>query len=116
MKRTVMLVLTMALCFFATACAGSQKNDNNDKEAIDNTSAASVISSDVPTKESIENQLHIIAENSSIWLNNTEDGASGFAVTDLDHNGRLEIIFSSLQGTGFYSYIKYGKSTENLTG
>ena len=104
MKRTVILVLTIALCFSVTACFSSQKSGHDDKEALDNTSAALVISSDVPTKESIENQLHIIAENSSTWLNNTEDGASGFAVTDLDHNGRLEIIFSSLQGTGFYSY------------
>ncbi|WP_367565976.1 hypothetical protein [Lacrimispora sp.] len=104
MKRTAILILTIALCFSTTACVSGQKNSSDDKDEPYSTPAASVISSDVPTKESVENQLRVISENSSMWLNDTDDGSSGFAVTDLDHNGRLEIIFSSCQGTGFYSY------------
>ena len=50
-------------------------------------------------------QIDLIAANSSLWKQDVEFGNWGYTVTDLDHNGRLEIISASVQGTGFYTYI-----------
>ena len=50
-------------------------------------------------------QLDLIAENASLWKQTEVFGLWGYAVTDLDQNGRLEIISASVQGTGFYTLI-----------
>ena len=53
----------------------------------------------------ISDQINLIAANANLWKQNIDFGLWGFAVTDLDHNGRLEILAASVQGTGFYTYI-----------
>lgn len=53
-----------------------------------------------------QSQLELFAANRSQWLSviNTEVSAPVFfAVTDLDQNGRLEILASFCQGTGHFS-------------
>ena len=54
----------------------------------------------------VSEQIDLIAANAELWKQDVEFGLWGFTVTDLDHNGRLEIISASVQGTGFYTYIK----------
>lgn len=51
-------------------------------------------------------QLELIAENADLWKQEMEYGQWGYTVTDLDLNGRLEIISASLQGTGMYTYVQ----------
>lgn len=53
-------------------------------------------------------QLQLIAENAALWIGDTEETAEPYfyAVTDLDQNGRLEIIQSVCQGTGLFTYTK----------
>lgn len=53
----------------------------------------------------VSDQLDLIAANADMWKQDIDFGQWGFTVTDLDHNGRLEIISASVQGTGFYTYI-----------
>lgn len=53
-----------------------------------------------------EEQLQQIAANRDLWLFDLEpDSASAwfFAVTDLDHNGQLELLSTTCQGTGHFS-------------
>ena len=64
----------------------------------------------------IEAQINLIAENSSLWKQDVEFGNWGYTVTDLDHNGRLEIISASVQGTGFYTYILAYEVSEDGNG
>ena len=64
----------------------------------------------------IETQISLIAENSSLWKQDVEFGNWGYTVTDLDHNGRLEIISASVQGTGFYTYILAYEVSEDGNG
>ncbi|HPF29391.1 MAG TPA: hypothetical protein PLZ77_04705 [Lachnospiraceae bacterium] len=52
--------------------------------------------------EEIRSQLVLIAENRDLWIGDP-DGFYGYAVTDLDHNARLEIITSICEGTGLYT-------------
>ena len=53
----------------------------------------------------IDSQIELIAQNKDLWKQDIEFGTWGYTITDLDHNGRLEIISASVQGTGFYTYI-----------
>ncbi len=45
-----------------------------------------------------------------------EENNGGFAVTDLDRNGRLEIVFSTNMGTGRYSYNSFYEVNEEYDG
>ncbi|MBR6089789.1 MAG: hypothetical protein IKP86_07640 [Anaerolineaceae bacterium] len=50
-------------------------------------------------------QLDLIAAHTDQWRQGVDYGTWGYIVTDLDQNGRLEIISASVQGTGFYTYL-----------
>ena len=63
------------------------------------------VSAAVSAVPEVSNQLDLIAANADMWKQDVEFGLWGFTVTDLDHNGLLEIISASVQGTGFYTYI-----------
>ena len=68
--------------------------------------------------QSIYNQLQIMAENKDLWIENLEfaDELYQYAVTDLDHNGRYEVIVSNMGGTGHYTYSRFFEMNENYDG
>lgn len=53
-----------------------------------------------------QEQIKLLANSVDIWRvpNDLEYEPYYYTVTDLDHNGRLEIIGASTQGTGIYTY------------
>ena len=60
--------------------------------------------------ETVEEQIELISSQSDMWLENngSEVGLYCYAVTDLDHNGRLEVIASSgSQGSGGHTMSVY---------
>lgn len=63
------------------------------------------VSAAVSAAPEVSDQLDLIAANAGMWKQDVDFGLWGFTVTDLDHNGLLEIISASVQGTGFYTYI-----------
>jgi len=66
----------------------------------------------------IENQLQIIAENQKLWAGNPDFACDiyKYAVTDLDRNGRYEIMISNHGGTGLYTYTKFYEINETYDG
>ncbi len=55
----------------------------------------------------VQSQIRLLAANGDTWLSRLELDQYipyQFAVTDLDRNGRLELLLSTFQGTGHYSY------------
>lgn len=67
----------------------------------------------------VEKQIDVIMENIDTWSLSTDEdiyAPYGYAITDLDQNGRLEIIASSCQGTGIYTYSNYYEVNEGLNG
>lgn len=58
-------------------------------------------------------QIELIAANKTLWEQDYDYIVWGYVVTDMDHNGRFEIISSSVQGTGFYSYNKAYEVSED---
>lgn len=54
-----------------------------------------------------EDQIKLLADSQSQWQQPEEPGTPYYyAVTDLDRNGRLEILAMSTQGTGVFTYGK----------
>lgn len=72
---------------------------------------------DIP--ETYEKQLDLILACRGQWEDSCAYGDSApyyYAVTDLNQNGRLEILSSVVQGTGYYSYNSFLEVKEDLTG
>ena len=71
-------------------------------------------------KTYIDAQIRLISGNPALWvhkgadhINNTDNYK--FCVTDLDQNGRLEVINSAIIGTGLYSESYYFEVDETYT-
>ena len=66
----------------------------------------------------IETQFQIINDHKEQWISTMDyaNDAYHYAVTDLDQNGRLEIITSNTGGTGYYTYSQYYEINETLDG
>ena len=69
-------------------------------------------------KSSYVNQWDVIARNKDMWLTYMDyaNDVQRYTVTDLDENGRLEIIVSSMGGTGNYSYNRFYEVNETFDG
>ena len=63
-------------------------------------------------------QWDVIARNKDMWLTYMDyaNDVQCYTVTDLDENGRLEIIVSSMGGTGNYSYNRFYEVNETFDG
>ncbi|MBR3888242.1 MAG: hypothetical protein IKJ32_04000 [Clostridia bacterium] len=70
-------------------------------------------SGDTSTQKDLE-QLNVILNNKELWYKDDEFDQYSYAVTDLDQNGRLEIISSICQGTGLYTYTTIYEVNETL--
>lgn len=104
----VIIVILAIVVIIATAFVSINRNEKE-----------TVVPHVEETNISKEKQLKVILDNQSMW-SLASDGEShdtyGYAVTDLDQNGRLEIIASSCNGTGLYTHTKYYEVNENADG
>ena len=83
------------------------------------------MTAELNTQEEIEEeedmvyrQLSLIAQNRQLWLEDYESLGYivHYAVTDLDQNGRYEIIISGMGGTGLYTTSRIFEVNESLDG
>jgi hypothetical protein len=104
------MALTMAGCEAADAASDSDA-------AFDDLPSQSISESSNSDTTTYDSQLQLIANNVAVWMGDTELVAEPFyyAVTDLDQNGQLEIIQSSCQGTGLYTYTSLWEVNANGT-
>ena len=65
--------------------------------------------------DSAEAQLKLLAENFSSFQPSDAADPWSYTVTDLDHNGRLELIAASVQGAGRSTYVKAWEVNEDGT-
>lgn len=66
----------------------------------------------------IQEQLNLIADQLGQCLAPADyaNDANYYAVTDLDQNGRLELIVANVGGTGMYTYSTFYEVNESLDG
>lgn len=98
-KRIVGLLLVAALVVVSTGCSG-RPNEITTKD----------MDSDVTSGGSMEEQLKVMAKHWDQWLDreNRKKPYLTYAVTDLDQNGRWELIVSAdRQGSGKFTVTDY---------
>ncbi len=61
-------------------------------------------------------QRALIERSRNVWEPDLEYETWFFAITDLDHNGRLELLLASLQGSGLYTWVNVWEGNENYSG
>lgn len=98
-KYLICAAAAAALCLTLTGCSLFAHDNEKDNTVAD-----------------ADAQLEIIAENKALWLDSSDYGIFSYTVTDLDHNGRLEIIASTCQGTGLFSYNRIFEINEAKDG
>lgn len=105
--------IAVLVIFCIAAFMTIPKKDDKNKGTADNEEQTTTINSQ-DESEDIGVQLGVIAENVELWRVEYEDiiGQVSYAVTDLDQNGRLEVVVSDMGGTGSYSYSRFYEVNE----
>lgn len=134
MKRKSLTAVIMG-CLIGLAGCGAEAEGDIEPTGTENTedilqSDAEENSGTGDTKDSTESlpeessgkslnaQLQVIAECRDLWMQAAEYAGDfcQYAVTDLDHNGRYEIIVAEVTGTGIYTYSSFYEVNENYDG
>ena len=107
MKKWFAIFLAAAMVFGLAACTSSENAPEAEPE---------VVRSDVPA----EDQIDVIVASKDLWLEPAEEYATFYAVTDLNNNGRLEVIRCAQTGEwwsedAFFEMSQDGKTLEALT-
>ncbi len=63
-------------------------------------------------------QWRLIAEQKDMWVNYMDyaNDLQQYTIVDMDGNGRLEVIVSSMGGTGSYTYTRFYEVNESFDG
>ena len=103
MKKLLCIGLALALIFALAACSGTQQPAEDPQEEP-------VVPAD-PAE-----QVKLIAENRDLWLVTDPQQADfmSYAVTDLDENGRLELIATTTEGSGRFSSTQFWEISEDF--
>lgn len=102
------LVLVLLVSLLLSACSLSDMLQPLDGPGMENTA---------PSEPTAQEQIRLLINQAERWKQVDESGSSLFyyAVTDLDWNGRLEIIAASTQGTGIFTYGTMYEVSEDYT-
>ena len=102
MKKYLSILLCLALCASMAACSSSEPAPEPEEPAV----------SGEP-----EDQVKLIAENKDLWLVTDVNEADQYqyAVTDLDENGRMELISTVMEGTGRFSTTRFYEVSEDFS-
>ena len=110
----IRMIIT-ALTLFASVLSGCGKySDSLNNGELESSLA---FSAESRTEKDIERQIQVIADSMDLWVGLTDyGGIYQYTVTDLDQNGRLELITSINQGTGRFTYSSYYEINEVMDG
>ena len=138
MKKFLSLILAVVLVFSLCACAqvtittsSETKSSESAPAATADTSAAAAadtstaaaeatpVATPAPTTapaSAAESQLNLLFANFSKMNPGTDAADTYYAVTDLDHNGRLELLGAQTSGTGMITTAKFFEVNESYDG
>ncbi len=119
MKHRMTPALLLLCCMLLCGCGRKQ----NAETAAVTAPAPAVTAEPAATPEPArppmtEAEQRVLIEHSrSTWLPAERTAETWFyTVCDLDHNGRLEVMTASLQGTGLYTWVDVWEVNETCTG
>ena len=104
MKKLVAILLLTSMLTALTACGGALAPDDSQMQQKETAYADSAAAQQL----SFEEQKQIIEDNRELWaFTEPYDSPWFYTYTDLDHNGRLEVIAATTQGSGIYTYANF---------
>ena len=131
MKKTISAVLIFMILLTLTACGQKSSTAENESKAASGTTEKTAIEdsagpasettakaaaeeerADMPAAQDVpplEEQRRILEENRGLWAFEEEEYSPDwyYAFTDLDHNGLLEVLSASTQGSGIFTYAHF---------
>lgn len=133
MKKILLCFLLAALVLSLAACKNKGKLSLPllpDKETTTEEPTTEEPTTEEPTTEeptteeptsmepemAYEDQIAFLAANYSKWVKTDPAVPYSYAVTDLDRNGRLEVVASVCMGTGFFTYTEIWEINETFDG
>lgn len=120
MKKTLLVCLFLGVIMLLNGCAvKSEVQEPSSTEIIvSSVQEVSEPAESVESKEenSVEDQIAVIGKNLSTWSGEVEYSQYGYAVTDLNQNGRLEIVAATCQGSGLYTDCNIYEVNDDCTG
>ena len=137
--KKLLLILTLAALTLSLAACGREKQgtlpfrqeelDEEESSATESMTTEETTTeaptTEMPTTEAptewmpelpYEDQIALLAANARQWVKTDPAIPYSFAVTDLDRNGRLEIITSICMGTGIFTYTDVWEVNETYDG
>ena len=108
MKKWSMVGSFIVILLFSCSCREKEQVAVNPTESeIQKESTTGNVMKPVVTEEwsSLQSQLKIMAQSMDLWKESYKSDLyyNEFAVTDLDKNGRYELIIAQMAGTGHYT-------------
>lgn len=128
MKKKIIILLMGLMLSTLTACGGTEDEHAGDIDSLAETIPAETIPAEtipaetIPTEtissENTSLQIQLFAENKDLWMTDLEyaDEVYQCALTDLDENGRLELIAANMGGTGIATYSRFFEVNEAFDG
>lgn len=117
--RALLLALSFACLMLLAGCA------KKSPEVVNIPSASPQAAASAPSESaqaaapsvSLEEQRSILEANRSLWeFTDPWESPWYYAFTDLDHNGRQEVIAASTQGTGIFTYARFYEVKPDFSG
>ena len=123
LKRSAGLTATVLSILLLTSCGTAVESSGAYSESEETAGTKQVSESEdamVRAAPDIDSQLMFISDKYDDLYSDflTDDSilpATVCAVTDLNHNGRLEVLITACLGTGAYSYTKVYEISEDYT-
>ncbi len=126
MKREKIIAMMLAgvSAFSMCSCSGDKEKDKGGKkdpekdlplyESEKVTLDPDTVKIDTMNRTPFfDEQIEMIAEWKDIWYMDYEYGDVYYTLSDLDHNGRLEIISAICEGSGVYTYVTVYEMNES---
>ncbi len=107
MKKLISIALMLALAL--TLSAGAFADNVSVNAATAGSAVQTTIPASAPVRasdDSANTQIQYLFANFSSFQQPEASGKWSYAVTDLNHNGQLELLAASVQGDGRYTYVK----------
>ena len=123
-KKIILILVVLAVAFLSLSELRAGK-----KAAENITVAPAPVTSSAPQETepqqepstvpdmTEEQQNALIMDHYDLWSEAWDHGSDwSYTITDLDHNGRLEVITATLQGTGLFTWAEVWEVREDFSG
>lgn len=113
MKKVIKICIVFAICLNLFSCLKKVEKYEPNTNLFDNKQ---IDLSNVSQNFDYTNQFDLIINNQSTWMLNKDIAGdiSGYCITDLDNNGLLEVIVSTISGSARFNTSTIYEVTSDL--